>query len=396
MGRRGRRLPFIEMPIATRDPTKTPSPFAATDRAAKIIGEQERTFQRLFGSNFDSYFRLQDQLRRAALGPMLDRSVLANWSATARAANVGGTASILKSVRETRSYALTPGIGATADPARGDRTGRLGAGVLLPSGIVRSPLGANARQNPLGDTAATVGGINAMASVSAKASLLACTSASALAITAQVHERHRLILEQNNALLGMSIKRTLAAQGIPSLAAALDAHKLATNALIGGAITRAVLDQMRVMQDVLRRHDSTLGAASALRRSLLANELVSKSIARSLLGMRFAKPSITMAFDIRNTALGGLSGLALRDWLIREEPPTWEEIYGVALRELRAEFRRDSLGYSVQVHVALLVLEAMLTTTPALPAQAREEIHKGFLLAHAIALSAASYRRTLR
>ena len=238
-----------------------------------------------------------------------------------------------------------------------------------------------------------------MASISARASLLAGTSASAFAITAQVRERHRLILEQNNALLGMSIKRTLAAQGIPPLAAALDAHKLATNALIGGAITRAVLDQVRVMQDVLGRHDSTLGAAPALRRSLLGNELVSKSIARSLLGRQFATPSIAMTFDIRNTALGallgGLSGLALRDWLIREEP-TWEEIYGVALRELRAEFRGHSLGYSVQVHVALLVLEAMLTTTPALPAQAREEIHKGFLLAHAIALSVASYRRTLR
>jgi hypothetical protein len=327
---------------------------------------------------------------------MLDRSVLANWLATARAANVGGTASILKSVRETRSYVLTPGIGATADRARANRTARLGAGALLPSGIVRNALGANARQNLLGDRAATLGGINAMASVSAKASLLAGTSASALAITAQVRERHRLILEQKDALLGMSIKRTLAAQGIPSLAAALDAHKLATNALIAGAITRAVLDQVRVMQDVLGRHDSTLGAAPALRRSPLANELVSKSIARSLLGTQFAKPSIAMAFDIRNTALGGLSGLALRDWLIREEPPTWEEIYGVALRDLRAEFRGHSLGYSVQVHVALLVLEAMLTTTPALPAQAREEIHKGFLLAHAIALSGASYRRTLR
>jgi hypothetical protein len=408
------------MPIAIRDPTKTPNTSDATDRVAKHISEQDRALRRLFGPNPSEYFRQYEQLRRAAL--TLDRSILANWSAAARAANLGMNARFLDAVADRQRRALEPGItGAVGALAAANGTLKLGSPVsgALAAGITRWGLDARRQQAGCGafsigarlaadtgahrkligdDIARSVARVSGIASVSARASLLAATTASALTITAEVGKLQRLTLEQNNALLGMSITGDLVARLSISSIAALDAHTLATSALLGTAVTRGIAEQMRGVERLIGG-SSVLSTATALRRSLLATELASMSITRSILAKPLTIPSIATAFNFPNTALGtfldGLAALGRHDWRL-DDPPAWEEIYGLALRELRAELSGQSLGYTVQVHVALLVLEAILTASPALPVTVRDKVHEGFLVAHALALAREGYRRALR
>lgn len=388
-----RALPTMscEMPIAARDPTTTPNQFRATDRAVKLFADQDRTLRRLFGPNVGDYFRLQDQLRRAAVGPMVDRRAVADARQLSSACGTSGAAAQL--AEQTRSWQklgagpqfVPPGMAKVALDAQRVPAAYRAAGVGS-----RLAEDVRARRKLIADdTAANVAKLSRVAAASAHASIARGTSAALLDIVVQTRARHRVINDQNSAMLATtSIKRSLqATAAIPSIATAFDARASVAAALIGGSVTRGIAEQMRGLGNLLGEHNSALLAATSIRRSLLATQLATSSIATAF---NFRASALPALFD-------GLATLRLRDWLATDDTPTWEEIYGVALRELRAELSgQPSLGRGLQFHLALLVLEAMLTTAPALPATTREEIHEGFLLAHAVALSVRSYRRTLR
>src|SRR5437016_5327700 len=102
------------MPIATRDPTTSPNPFRATERVLRLFADQDRALRRLFGTSLGEYFRLKDQLRRAAVGPTFDRAAVADWSAAARVANLGTNGGMVKAAADGQRLALASGASRAA------------------------------------------------------------------------------------------------------------------------------------------------------------------------------------------------------------------------------------------------------------------------------------------
>jgi hypothetical protein len=393
----------------------SPLPTKETDlSSAQLLAEQRRAVRRALGPNIAEYFRTRDELRRTGVAQLVNRPAAWDLSEAARVARVSASAGIINAAADARRLSLAYGAsGPAVQLAEQIRAWqKLGEGPSTIAGFAKAAQEAQSvsraygesgigvglaervrvRRNLLGEeTAASVAGLSRAAAASARMPMVRGASASLVELAEQMRDRHKLITGQNSALLAtMSLKRGLLATqpAIPSFATAFNVRASAIGALLGGAGTLGIAAQMRGLRNLITEQNSAILAATSLKRGLLASQLT--------------MPSIAAAFNFRASAIGalldGVGTLRLQEWLeAATDAPTWEEIYGVALRELRAELSgQPSLGREIRIHLALLVLEALLTTAPALPAATREDIHEAFLLAHAVALSVTGYRCALR
>jgi len=390
--------------MQTDSPSPTPSPLPAKEPVSsseKLLAEQ-RALRRSFGPSVGDYFRTHDDLR-GGVAQIVNRTAVRDWSEAARISRVGANAGIFKAATDARRLSLGYGASGTAAQLTKQMRAlqRLGedpnfagfANATVDAQSLSRVYGASGigaglaeqmrgRRKVLdGETAASLAGLS-RAARAARMPLGGGASA-LLELAEQMHARHRLISEQNSALLAtMSAKRGLLATS--AIASAFNMRTSAIGTLPGAAGRLGIAEQMLGLRNVITKQNSAVLAAMSLRRGLLG-----APIATSVIGGAF-----NVRADAIGAMLGGAATLGLREWFAAQSnAPTWDEIYGVALRELRAELSgRAPLGRVTRIHMVLLLLEAMLTTAPWLPAATRDEIHKASMLALAIHLSVTACR----